>query len=1554
MEELYNTLFSASSEKNTPSPSEPEKKSATKPQTNPEKKLETQPDSSSESYISFEEPIDIQLINDEDSQKQAESDSESEVSLSALPVCPDLQTMQSDNKIYVDLKSEDSSYQGTVNNCAEKDGAGHDKKSLEEYLGGWEKGKKTGLGCFIKHQDARLMEENKIQPTEHQFGVWIKDTFSQGHQLKKIPLTSREPHSDSSENIEEIYYSGWVKSGNFHDSGELIIILKNKQQYKISGQWKQGKLDQILYNEIFVQAKKTESALLELLANSQSQLLFHLCRLIINKSIVHFSELVKAISASTLSLPDKFINLANQLNRLNSYSRAIVPFLLHSETMHINPIPAFKEKIANFQKDYKRALLRELNNPLYKTQNLPQKLSMVKESIAQFILDSEDIQLLQLSPTYLSFFMQLIRELQEASITVLSDKREPFLKDQARLITILWSDYLDAFKKPQAIVTEETEKTYIQCCLILYRQLLKVCNQDAISSSIESKLYKKLYKKQAGLIRDLLHSLKPEQFKSQSLINIPDRECLLFDLFEGNIDRQSTSFDLAKQIWIQLLYSIINELNNENFKALYEAVRAIISKSEMPAYESWRLLLNCMIDFILLYSDQQEVNQSLVKRQLGLLNGLQSLDNFVELLNYYISHHKNYSALNKLLNTAKKDFTGFMPLINQIHAIKKDMDSLITSLTPQKLESNKIFQHKKNYSDLNNFLLQIAGTNLDWILDEYMMTEFSMLPVSAITCINQQEKIYQYCPISLQSSIKHPSTKHYMLDTLSQIFAIKIKFNYELQNTDENHRQGQLILFKALAESLNFLMEQQLQTRSMATLHKRFTDGFKYIATENNSLEDLEQKASIIKRYLLFKQLEQRGIEDVLMQFTRDNALQPSDLANKNCTDILRQSYSMFKTTFDRLFPEILRDKSPQKQVLATIIKETKALALSENRILLDWNPQTRKAKLPELLARLAVIFSLQQSGYNKLSQFNPDIILAPHCIQILGILTLSGITSQNKIQSQIAQILTGQGKSWTLALTGSLLALTGHDVTIVCYNESLNNRDAKIMRDFFSQLSIQIPYKTFQEMSWGKITVESKEKINYGLGKLANAIIDLTQAKQLEFESTQNSNARSVLLIDEVDVLFSDLYGDYLGTCYSIPSELYGLMQKKIWKRVDQTENIDQLDQEALKKSIRYKFPMKEDPILYNSSFFNTHLNFMVRDAVKVKKGIRDQDFQLNYLTSQIELKGDNGLYKINLMRGYENCFQFLKRSDKENYGSPRYHAYGYLSIQTGVISYAEIPKQFPLCLGVSGSLEHLTVSEKEVLKQYDICRLTYYPSFWGSSRLEFNKESAKHYLVAKTTTQWYEIILQNTKEALTQNRAVLIFFDTIDSLMDFYQGPAAATLPNLKKLTLEISETEREMLINTSSGQSNTVTLVTREFGRGEDFQASTEVAKNGGIHVIQTFLSLDIKEEIQIRGRTARKSERGSYALFPCLEDLIKFLNLADLNLPVPYDKLNTLRNNKYEADRNNLKNKVEKTMKKHNDTISFLNSTLSYFSLKRKDQTGEFRTQILEKLETLQHF
>lgn len=137
------------------------------------------------------------------------------------------------------------------------------------------------------------------------------------------------------------------------------------------------------------------------------------------------------------------------------------------------------------------------------------------------------------------------------------------------------------------------------------------------------------------------------------------------------------------------------------------------------------------------------------------------------------------------------------------------------------------------------------------------------------------------------------------------------------------------------------------------------------------------------------------------------------------------------------------------------------------------------------------------------------------------------------------------------------------------------------------------------------------------------------------------------------------------------------------------------------------------------------------------------------------------------------------------------------------------------------------------------------------------------------------------------------------------------------------------------------NKISLMTRWFGRGTDFKCRDEsIIKAGGVHVIQTFLSLDRSEEVQIQGRCARQGDDGSYSMVLLRSELEAFL-IKKVPENEKYEYLDSMRNKYF--DDYNLKNEhlVKESNEEHKKSIEFITA------LKNKNKNEAFiQTYLLE--------
>ena len=91
-------------------------------------------------------------------------------------------------------------------------------------------------------------------------------------------------------------------------------------------------------------------------------------------------------------------------------------------------------------------------------------------------------------------------------------------------------------------------------------------------------------------------------------------------------------------------------------------------------------------------------------------------------------------------------------------------------------------------------------------------------------------------------------------------------------------------------------------------------------------------------------------------------------------------------------------------------------------------------------------------------------------------------------------------------------------------------------------------------------------------------------------------------------------------------------------------------------------------------------------------------------------------------------------------------------------------------------------------------------------------------------------------------------------------------------------------------------------------------------GGMHVVQTFLSEEESEEIQIRGRSARQEKSGTYQLICLRSDLSDKFGVG-LDEPVTYEILNAKRKEWAEAEVQKREETVQAALERHTQSMKF---------------------------------
>ncbi|BES95566.1 Hypothetical protein NTJ_08376 [Nesidiocoris tenuis] len=730
--------------------------------------------------------------------------------------------------------------------------------------------------------------------------------------------------------------------------------------------------------------------------------------------------------------------------------------------------------------------------------------------------------------------------------------------------------------------------------------------------------------------------------------------------------------------------------------------------------------------------------------------------------------------------------------------------------------------------------------------------------------------------------------------------------------TDEEPVVGKLdaasTLLGAIRGSLIYMKEQP-DYRDFAKYEKDSTKMFVRAVDTCPDLISFKKRVGVISESCWYlRKKDEIGVDRAL------EMLEPmfGDGINKN---ILEMCYLRYANKFLEHVENTASKDSTEGKILH-IVNDLKSHR-SENSVK-KWDKTFKTETVPEILAGLSVIWSLMKSQ----DVTTGENLLQPHCIQILCALRLFGVDRDHVgAKSHLAQILTGQGKSVVLALVSAVFAVTGHNVFIACYSRYLVARDVSEFEDFFNALDLtnRVEYITINQFAEKCLRpVVNGVRLNLRTC-LKNLVLHRTPLPNLASASFNFS--KTILLVDEVDVFFSkDVYGSQRRAATTIFFPALAKVQEHMWAKVtsgDYNYTVDQLLEET-DRFIHGKIRSKDraftefDKILRtpgsfqvlaegnshiiiksyssNRELIQEHLADMARQAISVSKQIGiSSNYTINkkgFLCFKDEIDGifDSSYF------GYNMSFLYFKLKSS-GFDCKNGENYGYLVLDTGRISYAKLPTDFPLIVGVTGTLRNVYDHEKTAMREfYNIINYTDCPSFYGASIVKFYPQL--DFRVLDSNDQWRRVLFERAYSQIKVGRAVMIFFERESEITSFakdFGGKFAA----LNILTENTDDDAKDRYID-RAGATATLTLASRGIGRGTDFKSSLAVERNGGIHVVQSFFSKDQKEETQIKGRTARKDNKGSYELILCRQHLIdaRLLDGAQ-NTAITYSKLDKSR-------------------------------------------------------------
>ena len=566
---------------------------------------------------------------------------------------------------------------------------------------------------------------------------------------------------------------------------------------------------------------------------------------------------------------------------------------------------------------------------------------------------------------------------------------------------------------------------------------------------------------------------------------------------------------------------------------------------------------------------------------------------------------------------------------------------------------------------------------------------------------------------------------------------------------------------------------------------------------------------------------------------------------------------------FEKIYTDLIKNYLSPDLKLDRLISDTILIVGKMKQVVSDiqWDSHVRD-KVPKLMAHIFALWTLKHSEHYfeaKDLENSDNYLLQPHAAQVISIFRMLGIgDDKEELRNNLVQIGTGEGKSVTLAVTAIVLALFGFHVNCACYSDYLSQRDHAAFFTLFDSLGVttHIHYGTFKKLC--------EDTINEN-GNIREVVEEFISSDTNPSLTTSHNEKRAkILLIDEIDVFFSrEFFGSLYTPAASLRDPTINTLTDYIWANRKSRLNLQKLKITNEYKALCQKFP----------NWINL-MNEAIKDMLSDVRNFESH----HYVVAQEKIgyiEQDNIVFDV--VYGYKTLFAYYFENENNRISAKSLEENITVEIKCGSFSYAEIPLQFQNIMGVTGTLKTLSDPEKKVIESvYKIKKNTFSPSVFGKNNLKFVE---KDDIMIEIGDDYLNVIRREIDTRLRgrsgEKRAVLVFFESEKKLKAFYDSPVLTTIKeSVSYVTEEATLEEKESLIKRATG-SGQITLFTKVFGRGTDFVCYDEtVALNGGVHVIQTFLSEELSEEVQIKGRTARQGDFGSYSMILSYDELEKF--------------------------------------------------------------------------------
>src|SRR4051794_15320171 len=465
--------------------------------------------------------------------------------------------------------------------------------------------------------------------------------------------------------------------------------------------------------------------------------------------------------------------------------------------------------------------------------------------------------------------------------------------------------------------------------------------------------------------------------------------------------------------------------------------------------------------------------------------------------------------------------------------------------------------------------------------------------------------------------------------------------------------------------------------------------------------------------------------------------------------------------------------------------------------------------------------------------------------------------------EGDIAEMKTGEGKTFVASLALYLNALPGTGCHLVTVNDYLAKRDAEWNRGMFERLGITVDWIEAM-MPFDRRNAAYDADITYGTNSefgfdylRDNMAVSLDQTVQRghaygivdEVDSILIDEARTPLIISGEPETAARIYYDFARVAKTLT--------RAATKRT-------KADDEELQKQFDFLFDEKHKTVSPSESAIAK-----VERALRIDNLYAPENSQLvNHLVQSLKAEA---LYQRDVDYVIQDgevkiVDEFTGRIMEGRRWSEGLHqaveAKEGVAIQEEHITLATITLQnyFRLYEKLGGMTGTAKTEEKEFVEIYNLGVIEI-PTNVPVARLDKND------LIFKTKDAKFNAVVADVKERFEQGQPVLIGTIAVETSEHLSQ---LFTRAGITHNVLNAKEHAREATIIEDAGQPHAVTIATNMAGRGVDIKLGEGVRELGGLYVLGTERHESRRIDNQLRGRSGRQGDPGETRFYLSGED------------------------------------------------------------------------------------